>query len=118
MTTSRQKAKGSQFERDVVAVLRAHGHRHAERAMHFPDRGDIDGLPGFCLEAKDHARLALAEWMDEARSEAPEGVVPVVIAKRRGQPAARAYVVMELAAFADLAADRDAWRDYVKIRYV
>jgi Holliday junction resolvase len=105
------KVKGSVFEREVVRVLRAAGHAFAERAYGAGrpgDVGDIDGLPGFCIEAKCHRALDLAGWVDEAVTEAANagaGVVPVVVAKRRGKPAEDAYAVMRLTDFARLIGD-------------
>lgn len=46
------KAKGSAFEREIVAFLRTHGHPYAERAYGAGrpgDVGDIDGIPGFVI---------------------------------------------------------------------
>lgn len=108
MTTSRQKAKGSEFEREVVRVLRDHGHPYAERAYGAgrpEDRGDIDGLPGYCIEVKAAERLDVPGWVREAEKEAKAvgpGVVPVLVAKRRGRPAEEAYAVVRLADFAEL----------------
>ena len=105
------KAKGSAFEREIVAALRARGHPYVERAYGAGrprDVGDIDGLPGFAIECKAARRLELAAWADEAAGEAAnagDGVVPVVVVKRRGKPAESAYVVMRLADWAELVAD-------------
>lgn len=113
MSTGRSsRVKGSAFEREVVAVLRANGHPHAERAYgagRADDRGDIDGLPGFVIEAKACRALDLAGWMGEAVAEAANagpGVVPVVVTKRRGKPAADAYAVLRLEDFAQLINER------------
>lgn len=107
------KAKGSQFERSVAAYLREHGHAHAERsygAGRPDDRGDLDGLPRFCVEVKAHRALDLAAFVDEATAEAahcPTGTMPVVIAKRRGRPTAESYVVMRLSDWAQLVAEEE-----------
>jgi hypothetical protein len=106
------KAKGSAFEREVVRVLHEHGHPHAERsygAGRPRDVGDVAGVPGFVVEAKACRALDLAGWLDEATREAAnagEGVVPVVVAKRRGRPAEDAYAVLRLVDFAELLAAR------------
>lgn len=105
------KSKGDAWERAVVAELLARGHRHAERAYRLgahADRGDIEGIAGFLLECKDTREHKLAAWLDEAIEEAePLGVTPALIVKRRGKPAARAYVVIELGSFADLLRELD-----------
>lgn len=105
------KAKGSAFEREVVRVLRQHGHPHAARAYgagRREDVGDVVGLTGFVVEAKAHRALDLARWADEAAREAANAgpaAVPVVVAKRRGRPAEDAYALLRLADLADLAAE-------------
>jgi hypothetical protein len=104
------KAKGSAFERDVVAYLKANGHPYAERhygAGRPEDVGDIDGIPGWTVECKAHKALALAGWTDEAERERVNGRQPfaAVIAKRRNKPTADAYVIVSLEQFARLLAD-------------
>lgn len=114
-------AKGSKFEREVVAVLRAAGHRYAERGYRLgapDDRGDIDGIPGFVFECRNRQRIELAGWLDEIRTEAAAldaltesaGTrrLPVLVVKRRGHGAERAYAVLELETFARLIADDGA----------
>jgi hypothetical protein len=108
---SPERRKGSTFELAIVAYLRDHGHPHAERAYGAgrpDDRGDIDGLAGWTLEAKNHKTMDLAGWCDEARAEASNGPGShwwAVIAKRRNRPVSDAYVVMPLSQFAELMAD-------------
>lgn len=102
--------KGSQFERDVVGYLRANGHPHVERhygAGRPDDRGDIDGLAGWAIEAKNCKSLDLAGWSDEAERERQTGRQPfaAVIAKRRTKPVGESYVVLSLATFARLLAE-------------
>ncbi len=106
------KAKGSQWERDVVKVLRNAGHQFVERAYgagRHDDRGDIDGLPGFVIEAKNCGRIELGPWMDEAVREASHGAcIPVVVIKRRNRAATDGFVVMRLSDWAELVRDGDA----------
>jgi hypothetical protein len=106
------KAKGSAFEREVVRVLHAHGHPLAARAYGAGrprDVGDVSGVSGFAVEVKACRSIDLAGWLDEAAREAANvgaGIVPVVVAKRRGRPAEDAYVVLRLVDFAELVAVR------------
>jgi len=105
--TSPQARKGAQFERDVVEFFRANGHPHVERAYGAgrpDDVGDLDGVPGWALELKNHQKLAFAGWLDEAEVERVNARArfAAVIAKRRGKSAGQSYVVMTLATFADL----------------
>lgn len=110
--TNPHKARGDQFERDVVAFLRDHGHPYAERAYgagRHDDVGDIDGLVGWTLEVKNHRAIDLAGWSGEARAEAANGRRPrwCVIFKRRNRPTGDAYVLLDLATFAALLAEDD-----------
>ncbi len=63
--TSPQRRKGSAFENEIVRFLRLNGHPYAERAYGAgrpADVGDVNGLVGWCIEAKNHSRMQLAEW--------------------------------------------------------
>lgn len=96
---SREKAKGTAAESAVVRALRDFGWRHAERrALHGThDLGDITGLdPRVCIEVKDHARLDLAGWLDEANKEKrnAHAEVGAVWAKRRGKSSAENWYVL------------------------
>lgn len=108
--TSRERRKGNDFELAVVAYLREHGFPFAERAYGAgrpDDCGDIDGLPGWCLELKAQERLAVPEWVREAEREAVNARAPwwALIAKRMNKPIRAAYVVMSLEQFAKLLAE-------------
>jgi Holliday junction resolvase len=108
--TSPQARKGSTFERDVVSFLAGHGFPYAERhygAGRPADVGDIDGIPGWTLECKNHRALELSAWMTEAECERVNGrqSFAAVVAKRRNKPVAQSYVVMSLGTFARLLAD-------------
>ena len=106
------KAKGSAFERAVVDYLRDHGHPYAERhygAGRREDVGDVDGVVGWTIEAKNYKAMHLAEWSDEAEHERQHGRqrFAAAIAKRRCKPVAQSYVVMSLETFTRLLADDD-----------
>jgi hypothetical protein len=88
MTAAR--SKGTRWETAIVDYLRDHGWPHAERrALNgVRDKGDIAGLPGVVIEAKDHAgHNALAGWVDEATAEALNAGAhhAIVWHKRRGK---------------------------------
>lgn len=107
--TSRNKAKGSAWERAIVEHLRTAGWPYAERriAGAAKDRGDIAGVVGVVIEAKNKARMALAEWVDEAELEqGHDGAwLGVVWHKRVGKAsAADGYVTMTGAQFTALLA--------------
>lgn len=65
MTRSRASAKqaGTRFESAIVDYLASRGWRHAERRAKTGalDKGDITGIPGVVIEAKDVAKITLAD---------------------------------------------------------
>lgn len=98
--TTPEKAKGSQFERDVVAYLVGAGYPAERRygAGQQQDKGDIRGVPHFALECKNLKSITLSSIMDETeveRRHAKERFGAAVI-KRRGKNVSQAYVVMTL----------------------
>lgn len=101
------RRKGTAWESTVVDYLKSFGWKHAERrALNGNlDRGDIAGLPGVVIEAKNAKTIALAAWLDEANTEAAnDGAdLGVVWFKRRGHiDAGKGYVVMDGRTFAQL----------------
>lgn len=68
---SRSKQKGTAWETAIVRYLTEHGFPHTERRAltGSQDRGDIAGVPGWVLEAKNCGRDALGGWIDEALTE-------------------------------------------------
>ena len=106
MTRNRATAKkaGTAWETAIVDVLIGHGWPHAERRRlnGQRDRGDIAGIPGVVIEAKDTAALRLAEAITEANVEALNANAPIGVAwlKRKGKPSPLdGYVVMDGATF-------------------
>jgi hypothetical protein len=96
---SAAKEKGTRWESAIVAYLRDKGFTYAERralnGAH--DKGDLTGLPGICIEAKNVARLDLSGWLDEAEEERDNASADVgaVWIKRRGYTSpGRAYVLL------------------------
>lgn len=107
---SREKAKGSAFERKVRDFLRDRLGVEANRlpAGAAKDVGDVhaDGLP-VAIECKNHARMELSRWMDEAVRESDNAGTRfgVVVHHRPGRGAKRfedTYVTMRLGDFAQL----------------
>jgi len=104
--TSANKARGSQFERDVVKYLQEHGFPLAERrygAGLREDKGDIRGVP-VTLECKNHAQISLSQFLDEALIEAKHAGTKLgaAVIKRRGKGTKDAYVVMSLEQYTEL----------------
>jgi hypothetical protein len=106
---NRNKTKGSAWERAIVEHLRAAGWPHAERRLAGAalDRGDIAGVIGVVIEAKNTARLDLAGWIAAAAAERANdrATYGVVWHKRRGRAsAAEGYVTMTGSTFSALLA--------------
>ena len=98
--TNKPKKRGTAWESKIVAYLKERGWPHAERRTlsGAKDQGDISGVVGVCIEAKDQARHSLAEWLDEANVERDHASADlgVVWAHRRGKSSPRdGYVVMD-----------------------
>jgi hypothetical protein len=86
--TSPQKRKGSAAELAVAKWLRKLGWIHAERSRcgWSDDRGDIDGMPGVCIEVKNEKRIDLPGYLRELEVEMAnaQAWTGTVIVKRRG----------------------------------
>lgn len=90
---SRQKEKGTQFERQVVDYMRSRlgDDRIERRAMSgVNDRGDVSGVylrgKGVVIECKNHRRMELSQWLDEAEAERgnADAEYAFVVHKRKG----------------------------------
>ncbi len=68
---SRQRAKGTAWESGICRFLAEQGFPHVERRAlaGTSDRGDIAGIVGWVIEAKNCKRMDLAGWVDEATLE-------------------------------------------------
>ena len=108
--TNRSKQKGTRWESSIVDTLQANGFPHAERrALNGnTDKGDITGIPGVVIEAKDCQRVQLAEWVDQATLEGANAAADVAAVwahrKGRGSPL-DGYVVMTGSQFVGLLHD-------------
>lgn len=113
---SMQAQKGATFEQDTADYLAAAlGDDRIERRVKHGtnDRGDIAGLrihgKRVVVECKNHKRMELAEWVDEAETERgnDDAEYGIVVHKRRGCGKAKFggnYVTMTLETFAAIAA--------------
>lgn len=94
------KTKGTAWETEIVRFLREDaGVPHAERrALNgSQDRGDVAGVPGLVVEAKNCATVDLGGWLREAERERANAAASlgVVWHKRRGHArAGDGYVTM------------------------
>lgn len=93
------REKGTRWESKLLPVLRRawpNAQRTGSRAY---ERGDFEYTDEYVIEAKDHKRITLADFMDQAKRAAERvgaGAIPVVIAKRRNKNVKQAYVIQEL----------------------
>jgi Holliday junction resolvase len=109
--TSPQKAKGSAYEREVAVYLRDNGFPQADRRYGAGvqyDKGDLVGVPDVTIECKNHAKIDLAQFIDEAIVEAGHARTKygVAVIKRRRHNVAQSYVVMTLEQFTLLLQER------------
>lgn len=97
---SKNKARGTKHETNVVNYLRANGFPHAERRTlsGAKDRGDINAAADLVIECKSQARHSLAEWVDEANAEGVNAGADIALvwAHRRGKGSAGdGYVILD-----------------------
>lgn len=95
--------RGKRTEAEVAAFLSAALETTVRPVVQggAKDRGDLEGLPDFAVQVKDHERQNFSEWLDDVddqRREAAE-LFGVVIARRRGRPLGQAYAVLTLDTF-------------------
>ena len=107
MMTSPQKAKGSQWERDVAKYFNERGFPEVERrygAGATLDKGDINGVKDTVVEAKNWAKIVLATIMDETLVEQKNAkkLFGIAVIKRRNKNVKDAYVMMTLESWIDL----------------
>lgn len=98
------KAAGTSWETEIVRTLVANGWPFAERRRTEGrnDRGDIAGVAGVVIEAKNTTKLDISSALNEAQKEAENAGVQIAAAwiKRRGKSsAADGYVVMDGSTF-------------------
>ena len=79
------RRKGADAERALVSWLRVNGFPDARRYLAGDGRqpGDIDGLPGVCIDVKNRATLDLPGWLRQCDAEARHAL-PFVVVKLRG----------------------------------
>ena len=82
MTNSREKGKA--YERHIASLFRAEGYDARRGQQYCGANGDADvvGVKGLHLECKAVERLNLYDAMAQAKHDAREGELPVVIHKK------------------------------------
>ena len=83
MTNARNK--GKRYELHVASLFRSEGFGDVRRSQQFCGaNGDADvvGVRGLHIECKAREKMQLYDWMSQAKSEAKNGDLPVVIHKK------------------------------------
>lgn len=104
---SKSRDRGTRWESAIVGYLQEHGFPYAERRALAGalDKGDVTGVPGVMVEAKDEQRITLSVYADEVAAQTancPPGTIGVAWVKRRGKGVEKSYVVMDPATFLEL----------------
>lgn len=97
------KQKGARFERLLASKFREYGYearRTAQYCGNTGDASDVVGLPGLHIEAKHQERMALYDWMAQAKRDSEKsGRLPAVFHKKNNAPI---LVTMELEDFMEV----------------
>lgn len=83
------REKGKRYEREIANHFRSRGFDGARRGQQYCGaNGDADvvGVPYVHIECKDREKLNIYEAMEQAKSEAKDNELAVVIHKRNGKP--------------------------------
>lgn len=97
--TNKSKAKGTKFESEICGYLNARGVPCERRALTgTQDQGDIAGIPGWVIEAKNQNSSNWAEWMDETEKERRNAGADfgLLVVRRRLKIIEKAYAVLPL----------------------
>lgn len=105
--TTPSKRKGSAWELAIAKYLIAKGWKHAERrvAGSTIDKGDIYGIIGCVIEAKNEKKITLSDYMKELAIEMKNAKARtgVAIVKKKGTTdVGEAYAVMPVSVWVDL----------------
>jgi hypothetical protein len=86
MTGAASRRRGANAERAVVNWMRLNGFPDARRYLAGDGRqpGDVDAIPGVCIEVKDRAQSAWPSWERQALAEAGPKRIAVVVRRERG----------------------------------
>ncbi len=80
----KSRAKGKAGEREIAALLRdLTGHEVRRRVRQCEGDSDLEGIPGWCIEVKRHARATRADiarwWAQSAAQAARDGGRPLLL---------------------------------------
>ena len=97
--TNKSKQKGTAFESAIVAYLKEWWPNVERRALSGNlDRGDIAGIDGVVIEAKNAQKMDLSGWSNETAAEVVNAAADlgILVVKRRMKPVSEAYAIMPL----------------------
>lgn len=82
MVNSREK--GKRYERHVASLFKAEGYdaRRGQQFCGINGDADVIGIPGIHIECKAVERLNLYDAMAQAKRDAREGEIPIVVHKK------------------------------------
>ena len=95
------KKKGKVGELEVAKILREHGF-DSQRGQQFkgsPDSPDVTGIDGVHIEVKRVEKLNITKAMEQSRTDAGDGEMPVVFHRKNREPW---FVTMDLEDFLTL----------------
>lgn len=80
-----ERRKGADYERRFVKWLRTNGYTDARRYLAGDGRqpGDIDAIPGVCIDVKARGTLAVPLWLRQVETEAGQRL-PTLAVHRPG----------------------------------
>lgn len=82
MTNSREK--GKRYERHVAGLFKSEGYdaRRGQQFCGLEGDADVVGVPLLHIECKHQERMQLYDWIAQAKRDARDGEIPVVIHKK------------------------------------
>ena len=82
MTNSRDK--GKRYERHVAGLFKSEGYdaRRGQQFCGLEGDADVVGVPLLHIECKHQERMQLYDWIAQAKRDARDGEIPVVIHKK------------------------------------
>lgn len=95
------RSKGKAGELELARILRCHGFEARRGQQYCGTSGDADvvGLPGIHVEVKRVEKLNIEKAMEQSRSDARKGEIPIVVHRKNRKPW---LVTMDLEDFLEL----------------
>jgi hypothetical protein len=93
--------------RSAVALMLRDWGLHGVRFAESDEAGDLAGVPGWVLTARNHRNVELSTSLDEVvrlASSVPGAPLPAAIIARRGREVAESYALLRLSDFSDVVA--------------